>query len=231
MNYETFIRQVNGAYRGTDDDAPAEGTPDYILWMDTTNRKIGEWARDSSNTWASLFDIRDVGTVAVGTQTYDLDDEVLFPADHVLVTTLDGQKLRYEINKPQERGRSYRSVYISGHDPQQLTFYDDFIADTQQIGGTISMAGYFIPDQIARSRDILPVDDPSWLIYAVASDLASNDLTYSDKSPDLLAKANDRYRQMSLANRRGTSNNPRVAYTNVQKIYGPNASWYNGRVR
>jgi hypothetical protein len=53
MILSTFFSQVNGAYRGTDDDAPVVGTTDYDLWLETTNRKIDEWAR--AKKWNSTF--------------------------------------------------------------------------------------------------------------------------------------------------------------------------------
>lgn len=229
MIYSDFIEQVNGAYRGTDDDAPVEGSPDYSLWLNTTNRKIAEWARDSKNTWESLFEIRDAGTITVGTQTYDLEDDFLMPADKVTITTIDSNTIDYVLVKPQERGRYYKSVYISGREPRQLTFYDAFVVDQDVISGTINLAAYFIPDELTDASDDIPVDDPYWLVYAVASELAFNDITYSDKAPDLVGKANFLYSQMSAANRKGTNDNPRVARTNVARIRG--TRYYYGEER
>lgn len=220
MILSELFDQVNDSFRGTDDDAPAVGTTDYDMWLRVTNRKLAEWARDSKNTWESLFEIRDVGTVQAGTQTYDLEDDFLTPADRVTITTTDDHVIRYYLVKPQERGRYLKSVYVSGREPKQLTFYDAFTASQDVIGGTINLAAYFIPDELTTASDDIPCDDPMWLVYAVASELAFNQLEYSDKAPDLVGKANFLYAQMSSANRKGTADNPRVAYTNVRRIKG-----------
>lgn len=220
MIVSELFDQINAAYRGTDDDAPVSGSVDYTLWLNTTNRKINEWARDGKNTWQSLFDIREVGTVAFGTQTYDLDDQILVPADEVTITTLTDNILCYKISKPQERTRYIKSAYVSGIDPQKLTFPVTFPSTSDAIGGTINLAAYFIPDDLTASTDTILVDDPYWLVYAVASELAFNDLTYESKYVDLNTKANTLYAQMSSNNRRGSNDNPRQARTNVERIRG-----------
>lgn len=220
MTLTQLLAQINLAYRGTDDDAPVADTTDYDEWLGTTNRKINEWATDSDNEWSSLFELRDIGTVAAGAQDYDLDDDFDKPADQVIVTTTGGHKVDYRIVKPAERGRYPRTVYISGQDPQILTFSDDILSTDQIVGGTISVAGYFVPADLANPSDVVPVDDPYWLVEAVAGELAFNDITYRDKAADLVAKANNLWKKMVRRNRRGTNANPRVAQTSVQRIRG-----------
>lgn len=217
MNVTTFFTQVNSAYRGSDDDAPTTGT-DFTLWLATTNRKINEWASDSNNQWASLFANTALATpVAAGTQTYNLGSTLIVPADRVYVVN-GTNTYYYTICKPQERDRFSNSVYIAGSNPQKLTFVDTISATSPIVGGTTYVAGYFMPADLTAAADTIPVDDPYWLVNAVASELAFNDITYSDKAPDLNAKANNLYSGMVAANRRGTSNNPRTARTSVNRI-------------
>jgi hypothetical protein len=215
---DLFI-QVNGAYRGTDDDAPTSGSTDHELWLATANRKIAEYARDGKQSREALFEVRNVGTVVAADQVYDLA-EIVLPADSVIVTTVAGNDIEFTIVKPQERDRFSNAVYISGMNPQTLTFYDEIDADSEIVGGTIKVAGYWLPDDLDDDADVVPVDDPYWLVYAVAAELAFNDLTYENKYPDLVAKANNLYRQMNSNNRRGTSGNPRTVQTNVTRITG-----------
>lgn len=230
MELQDLFDHVNAAYRGSDDNAPATGTPDYTQWLLTANRLQRRWATDPKNLWSSLFEIRDLGTIAAGTQTYEFDDEFIMPADKVIVTTTDStpQQLRYVLIKPEERFDTFRAAYISGRDPQTLTFTDTFVTDTQPIGGILSLGAYWLPDDLVSATDTINVDDPYWLVLATASELAGNDITYSDKAVDLNSKADELYRQMSLMNRRGTYNNPRVTPTNVRKIRSAQGSWYSG---
>jgi len=220
MILSTLFDHINNAYRGSDDDAPVAGTADYDLWLNTTNRKISEWAKDSKNVWKSLWAIENVGTVVAGTQNYNLSATLLQGSDRVIITTTGGDDVEYRLVEPQERGRYANSCYISGANPQVLSFFDDIVAGADIVGGTIFLPGYFAPVDLDAAADTIPVDDPYWLVLAVASELAFNDLTYESKAGDLNAKANSLYQQMATMNRRGTNNNPRVARTNVNRIPG-----------
>lgn len=285
MILSTLYAQINTAYRGSDDDAPASGTDDYTLWLNTVNRKIAEWANDGKHTWPSLFSLtppNEPGTVATaatttltgtdtyftdyqvgdtilvdgetvrtiatitsdtvltvtlafsntaslktftrttiiktGVQAYNLHRNFLVPSDQTTVTVSADDHL-YDFGKPQERDRSGVGVYISGLNPKQITFYEDI--DTAIVGGTLQVPGYFVPNNLTSDSDVIPVDDPYWLVYAVASELAFNDLTYADKADSLNTKANNLYIQMASNNRRGVSGGPRVARTSIVRITGP----------
>jgi hypothetical protein len=222
MILSDFFRHVNSAYRGTDDDAPASGTPDYTEWLDATNRKKNQWAKDMKVLWRSCWELRDIGTVTAGTQAYELDDDFIAPSDKLAVTTLTQQEVDYTIVAPEERRSVPRSVYISGRDPQVLTFADPITSTDHIVGGTMQLGGFFLPDDLENPKDVIPVDDPYWLVYAVAAELAFNDLTYEDKAPDLEGNADKLWAVMVANNRRGTSGNPRTARTHVARIPGTN---------
>ena len=155
--------------------------------------------------------------IKTGVQSYSLNRSLYLPSDYATVT-LSTSISKYMIGKPQERDRFENEIYISGRNPQIVTFYDTVA--TNIIGGTFSMPGYYFPADFTAETDVVPVDDPYWLVYAVASELAFNDITYSDKAADLNAKANNLYSGMVSINRRGTSNYPRIARTNVTRIPG-----------
>lgn len=286
MILSELYSQINSAYRGSDDDVPAAGTTDAILWLLTTNRKIREWATDAKNVWESNFHlekpsepgtvattatttltgtntyftdykagdtilvsgetVRTIATIvsdtsltvtlafsntasaltfthqsiiALGVQSYAMHRNLLNASDEIYVSTTN-QNLCYLLGKPQERTRYCGEVYMSGRFPQTLTFQTTFLTGEQAISGTLKTPGYYIPNDLVNLTDLIPVDDPYWLVYSVASELAFNDLTYESKYEDLNIKANNLYSQMVSTNRRGTNNNPRVARTNVQRIRG-----------
>lgn len=289
MILSTLFEQINNSYRGSDDDVPLAGTADYTNWINTTNRKISEWAGDSKNTWQSLFYIdapNELGTVATtgtttltgtstyfldynvgdkvtvdgetirtiatitsntvltvtvafsntvtantythttiiktGVQTYSLHRNFQSPSDKVIITDTDDNEISFMIGKPQERERYTPEVYISGMNPQTITFVDTINAtyNTNWIGGVLQAPGYYAPNDLTDEDDTIPVDDPYWLVYTVASELAFNDLTYESKAVDLNSKANNLYSGMISNNRRGTNNYPRIARTNVNRIRG-----------
>lgn len=221
MILSELFTQINGTYRGTDDDAPTTG-PDFNLWLATANRKQAEWGRDTKQTWRSLFSIYSLPTViATAVQTYDLSATILLPADKITITTLTNTVVDYKVAEPQERDRYEHSVYISGNNPQKITFNDTIKATDVIVGGTINVAGYFLPADLTEAGNTIQVDDPYWLVYAVASELAFNDLTYESKYVDLNAKANNLYSQMAQNNRRGSNNSPRQARVNINRIIDP----------
>ncbi len=219
MTLTDLFVQVNSSFRGSDDDPPTAGTPDYTLWLATANRKLREYVKDGKAARQSLFEIRNIGTVSTGSPfTVDLDDDILLPADKVTIVTTADSSVDYVICKPQERDRFHRSCYISGRDPQVLTFVDDVVTGASIVGGAVNLAGFWVPDDLVSAGDTIPVDDPDWLVYATAAELSFNDLTYAAKYPELVAKANNLYSQMNSNNRRGTSGSPRTARTSVARI-------------
>lgn len=224
MVLSDFFNQVNSAYRGSDDDTPAAGTADRTLWVLTTNRKIREWATDPNTRWRSRFSATySPGIIASGTQSYNLATTFFAPSDKVIITKTDGNDVEYEIVSPQDRDQVSKAVYISGTNPQVLTFYDEITSDSDIVGGTIYVPSYSIPADIEDDdAAVIPVDDPYWLVYAVAAELAFNDITYEYKNADLQAKANNLWVKMLATNRQGTAGNPRVARYNIMRISGSN---------
>lgn len=62
------------------------------------------------------------------------------------------------------------------------------------------MPGYYSPAPILLPTDVIPVDDPNWLVYITASELARNDPAKEDNFPTLAGMANDLFTKMSNAN-------------------------------
>ncbi len=218
MKVPELFRQINGAYRGTDDSAPTQGTDDYELWIDTANRKITEWSNDSKNTWETLWEVKNItGVVVANDKTYSVDATLIVPSDQIYITDTSGNKHYYTLVKPQERDNyiGQSCCYIN---KGVLNFIDDIKTGDVIVGGTISIPGYYAPTALADDNSTVPVVDPYWLVYATASELAFNDLTYSDKANDLAGKANFIYSQMANNNRRGTNRNPRITPVNLKKI-------------
>lgn len=135
--------------------------------------------------------------IATGVQEYSLHRNFYVPSDTVAVTT-STQDVYFSFTKPQSRISS--DVYISGRNPKMLTFYNDIVSTSQIVGGTLKVPGYLIPNDLVLATDLVAVDDPEWLVYATASELARNDPAKDDQFPTLLGVANDLYRKMINAN-------------------------------
>ena len=221
MLVSALFSRINYALRGIDDTTPSEGSEDATYWLDLINRKKDEFATDPLENWSSLFELRDLSApVAALNQVYDLPTDFLRPSDDVYVTTTDDQRIDFNLLKPQLRDFVPNPVFISGLNPQTLTFVDDITASSQLVGGTITVGGYYLPADMTAFTDTVPVNDPNWLAMAVAAEIAFNDVSYEDKAPDLNAKANALYMAMKAANRRGTITHPRTIPTSVRRIRG-----------
>lgn len=287
MTLDTLFDQINTAFRGTDDDAPTDGTPDWDLWLGTTVRKLDEGNR--ARKWTSNFKfekpnepgtgataatttltgtsthftdyavgdtllvsgetVRTIATIASDTsltvtvafsntasgktfthksiiadsvQSYSLHRNFYLPSDSVVVIDGTDTDVEYwfQFDKPQER--KIGDVYLSGIRPQLLTFQTTIESDSPEVGGELKVPGYYMPDEVTASTDIVPIDDPYWLVYSVAAELAFNDITYEDKAPDLQSKANNLWRTMIRNDIRGTAGYPRTAMTAVTRIPGAN---------
>lgn len=136
--------------------------------------------------------------IASGVQEYSIHRSFMVPSDKVLVST-STQDVPFVTGTVQDRDSA--DVYFYGRSPKTLAFYQDIAATSQIVGGTLKVAGYYVPDDMVLSTDLVTVDDPNWLVYATAAELARNDPARDDQYASLNGMANERYRMMIAANR------------------------------
>jgi hypothetical protein len=204
---------------------------DTILVSGETVRTIATITSNTSltvtvafSTTASSLTFTHATIIKTGVQNYSLHRKLLTLSDRVSITDTNTNLNYYLPVEPQQRDiYTTNTSYVSGDNPKILTLIPTINStqNTNLIGGTLNAPGYYLPDNLSAATDVIPVDDPYWLVYAVASEIAFNDVTYEDKYVDLNTKANNLYQMMTNSNRRGTSNNPRKVLTNVKRIYSP----------
>lgn len=172
-----------------------------------------------SNTDSALTFTRKT-IIATGVETYNLHRDFIAPANRVKVTKTDGDSVYYNFVKPRKDFSDSRQAYLSGVNPQVLTFTSDIASTEDIVGGTLFVPGYFMPADVSAETDLLPLPDAYWGVMAVASEVAFGDITYEDKQEGLQTKANALYLQMVRTNRRGTHGYPNKPETNVYQIRG-----------
>jgi hypothetical protein len=133
--------------------------------------------------------------IVSATKEYSVHRNFIVPSDTITVTTAT-QDLTYNFTSPQNRTQS--DVYLYGRNPKKLAFYNAI--ETQAIGGTLRVPGYYKPDSMVNATDIVAVDDPYWLVYITAAELSRNDPAKEDQFANLVAMANERYMKMIDAN-------------------------------
>jgi len=196
-----LLQQIYTCYKGkVASRTPAWGSAKAIMALEIANRKQREWAKDSNQVWASLFEIKSITPViSTSTFAYDLDTSFMFPSDFFTITKTTGDIVEIPVTKPQQRLDNTESVYISGRNPKKVTFAGTTI-DAGFAGGTLKAPAYYLPADMTLTTSVVAVDDPNWLIYATAAELARNDTSRDSQFGNLIGMANDLYEKMISAN-------------------------------
>lgn len=206
----SFIERLNYVLRGLDDEAPAADTDEYNYWIDTLHMKLEELYADTTKQWNNTYEDIELGTVsATATPTFDLDETFLSPANVAYIIDANGRRQEFSIIKAQEKDPDKQEVYVAGQDPETLYFTQEIKAGSNLVTGTLFLPAFVMPDMPTLPDDFIPAPDPNWAVYATASQIAENDITYEDKAASLNAKANNLYTLMSKKSIRGTYGNSR----------------------
>lgn len=182
------------AYRGKSSNMPASGTSKYNDMLAILNRKQREWWSDPNTDWPSLFALTADGTVTSGTQTYALPATLLRLSDYIILQDSNLVNKYITVVKPAQRAMYSSGCYVYDSNPMMLTFITTI--DSNLTGLNLIVPGYIAPVDLVNMTDIVAVDDPNWLVYSVASELARNDYSKEEQFPNLNGIANALYQQM-----------------------------------
>ena len=166
-----------------------------------------------SNTSSSLTHKRTI-IIKSGVTSYNLNRNFLTPSDKVLVTTTS-QVLQLGLATPQERTAE---CYLSSRNPKILAFVNTISSTDQKVGGVLSVPGYYLPADMVLATDLVQIDNPEWLVYIVASELARNDPAKESQFATLVGMANDLYVKMVAANFNIGFLNGGTVYNNMPQI-------------
>lgn len=219
MNTDTFVALTYARYRGKNTNIPASGSDKYNLIVLTGNQIQRNWAKDPQTDWQSRYELRNVGTLSTGTQDYELDDDIIRLSDYVELRDANNQKRWRSVVKAQDRARVSEGVYTWGK-PLTMTFLDTI---GESLSGFSIYAGcYVMPDEFANPNDEVLVDNPDWLCWATAAELARNDPAREEQYGNLQGQANDLYAQMKATNDQSAFLQSNGAVYNMPAIGGLN---------
>lgn len=174
------------------------------------------------STTASDLTLTHKSVIAAGVQSYSLHRSFNNPSDQVVILTTDGTYRYIDFMQPGARNETSRGAYISGENPKTLTINTTIQSGEDIVGGELQVPGFYVPDDISASTDLLPFPDPNWGVMATASEVAFNDVIYEDKASDLNRKANALYQAMAATNRKGEYARSRtVPYNMRNRILDP----------
>lgn len=216
-----FNQQVQIAYKGNSN-WPAFGTTKFLERVAIANRLYMDWVMDADILWNSLFATRTYGPIN-SSLSYDLDDDVFFLSDGVSILRTDGNTDNFRVVHPNARndnngnrgivGSDYGMplVYLTGSaagtgSNLTLNFSQAFTAE--QLGATIQVGVYTIPSTFSQATDNIVIDNPYWLVWATAAELARNDPSKQDQVPNLVGMANQAYSKMITLNQGNSFEQP-----------------------
>ncbi len=196
---KTLQQVVNKMHRWYAGDAkyPTPGSADWNMYVEIVNDLKDTMAQSGpSLKLRSCWEERTFGTASAANTQYELDDDVTGLSDFVYLDQTDGNKLEYGVIKAEQRGtigRHQREVWSSGTIPLQLNF--SYIPSSAA-NATIRAGVFFVPEDVSSADEVVPVDNPAYIIFAGAAELAFNDPSKEDKFPDLNGMANDEWQKM-----------------------------------
>ena len=228
---EGFIQQVQIAYKGNSN-WPLAGDPKFAQYVAIANRLQGDWMMDSDVLWNSLFQERTYGPVVATIQTYPMDSDVFYLSDSVQILQTNGNTQNYRVVHPNARNDDQANigstgadfglplVYITGAAANQgsnltmnfvqpfQTIQNGITTLSQQVGGTIEVGTYCLLPDLVNDTDVIKIDNPYWLVWMTASELARNDPAKQDQVPNLVGMANQSYAKMITANQGNSFEQP-----------------------
>lgn len=182
---------------------PDSGTNKYEVLLDTGNIFIKQWENEPNVDWKSLYQRTVLTPLVSATDTFAIDPAVVRKVsvnthDKVIVTSTDGKTAEYEIVSPQQLN-TYE--HVCARMGNNLVFSEAFDADSEFIGGTITLPNYGFAAELVNANDTVPVDQPLWLVYMTAAEFVrNNDYIKQNQYSNLVAMAQDVMRSMKKNN-------------------------------
>jgi hypothetical protein len=200
MTVAEAIQRTNVLYSGeaTEPDEDIEAA--ILLYLNIFQER---WCREPGIDWNSLRVLTDIGNVTA-TNRFPLEGVVKLSrqeGDYVIITHTDDTQSIYTIVTPTVLHTTSRDnvCTVFGRD---LVFPTAFTSSSLQYGGTVTVPAYTNLEPLVNdgSDTEILVDDPDWLCYMAAAELAAQDVTKADQAPRMLAYATDAMNAMKENN-------------------------------
>lgn len=203
MDTDTFVASVYLKSTGEVSTLTSSDS-DYQKIVQIGNMQIDAWANEEDSDWESLYEPGiNIGTVTA-TDTYDLDSSINRISnqgdDWVQVTHTDGKTITNFQTVPAKRLKKYNSGHYCARVGSTLKFNKVFSATDAEYGGIITVPAYVFPSHLVNGTDIVPVDNPQWLVCITAAQWVQTDVTLAQNYANLVNEANALMTAMKQAN-------------------------------
>lgn len=221
MDRDSYIRSAYQKATGETGEDLAPDDEAYVVLLNQGNDFIEDWQnavdKDGEEIdWNSLWGRQTLGSTVSATDSFTVDRDVvrkLSTEDYGFKIRLsDGRKKYFTVVKPNELSKGGNRVALIG---DKITFAEPFDATDPFIGASIIFAYFGYAAKMTTGSSKVPVDDPMWLVFRGAAELARNDFIKTNQGQFLLNSADERMQKMISANRKTTADNT-VVHGGVQ---------------
>lgn len=178
----------------------ASGSTKWLKIVAISNFYIDAWARERGVNWNSLYspDLA-IGSVTA-TDTFPLPATIRkvsdLEEDCVRILHTNGITYTNFTTIAPERLKEFDTGNYVAQIGSTLKFNRPFVSTDPQFGGSIKVPAYLFAAHIAADADVIPVDDPNWLILITAAEYIRNDVTRQNQYGNLVAEANEAMQSM-----------------------------------
>lgn len=182
--------------------APSSGTTKYNILLGIADNKQQEWASEPGIEWNSLYSLVTLAAVVSATDTFALTNTIDYlskrETDQILLTNgINTQPVK--LVAPDQL-YEYRYDLAAAQIGSNLKFSAAFDAASSLIGYSIKVPAILYVNDITSGSNTIQVDDPMWLVYAMAAEFVRNDVVKAGEYDHILQMAADRMRRMKQAN-------------------------------
>jgi hypothetical protein len=218
----------------------ASGSPKWLKILAIANLYIDQWQDEPNVDWNSLRlpTTTTATTLVTATNEFAYDTSTIRKisnqeGDFIRIvhtdgvaftdyTTIDGTRQKDYANGQ----RTFQNNWIT-NTQNKIQFNRAFTSADPQFGGTIYLPAYGYASHITDDSDVIPVDIPNWLVFAVAAEYIRTDVTRQPQYGNIIEEANQ-IMDVMKQNNSGQSSKLLMPWNPL----GPsgtyiNTAWYN----
>lgn len=173
---------------------PVAGTPKYNQLIIIADSMQKLWAAETGVDWGSLSTY--YTTSASNSNTIDLDDSIDHvindPQNPIIIGTDEYRLVRFN------QLRMYRTSKVVAATGLTLQLPIDVT-----VSGSVTVPAILKVEDITTGSDEIQVDDPMWLVYAMAAEFDRNDIVKAQNYDDILQLAEAHMNKMKENNEGG----------------------------
>ena len=180
-----------------------QGDAKWNKILGIANMKIDDWSYEPEVDWASLYNPAVSLGAVTATNTFAIPTDKTVPPPAVAIRVISqtyGDPIRilhtdgvsftdYDLI-PFDQLKQYSDGNYCTQILDNLVFNHTFTSNDAEFGGTIQVPALLFPTHLSGPTDIVPVDNPGWLVAMCAAEYVRTDVTRQNQYKNLISEAN-----------------------------------------